>query len=172
MSNRNSVVFASVYRFTVLFSYTSLDSSYTLAPTVGWTAIEISAGITSACLPTLRPALQFIARHLGIQGVMPSLLRSGTSTGFSKGRSNLSTGPTMDDNNAGHNRSDSQRRFYRLPDETGHSDPPADATLRPDHGYVYTTSVLGTKGEGDSLSGDEVPLHSIRVQKDFKQVEG
>ncbi|KAL1962349.1 hypothetical protein VTN77DRAFT_9762 [Rasamsonia byssochlamydoides] len=174
------VIFASVYRFTVLFSYTALDSSYTLAPTVGWTAIEISAGITSACLPTLRPALQFFARHLGLQGVMPGLLRSASSTGFSKtGRSNLSTGPTtMDDNTPGHTRSGSQRRFYRLPDESGNAENgsdhqmPPDATLRPDHGYIYTTSVLGTKGEGDSLSGDEVPLHSIRVQKDFKQVEG
>jgi hypothetical protein len=49
---------------------------------------------------------------------------------------------------------------------------PSDATLRPDHGYFCTTRVDGNKGETDSLSGDEVPLHSIRVQKDFKQVEG
>ena len=32
----NSVIFASAYRFSVLFSYTNEDPTYTLAPTVGW----------------------------------------------------------------------------------------------------------------------------------------
>lgn len=177
----HSVVFASVYRFTVLFTYNALDSSYTLAPTVGWTAIEISAGIISACLPTLRPALQFFARALGINDCMPDLIRSGNrGTGYSKSsRSKLapSPGPGTIDSTTGHTRSESQRRFYRLPDETGTigkaggDQLPVDASLRPDHGYMYTTSVLGTKADYDRLSGDEVPLHSIRVQKDFQQVE-
>ncbi len=43
-----SVVFASGYRFSVLFSYSNSDPTYTLAPTVGWTCIEMSAGITAA----------------------------------------------------------------------------------------------------------------------------
>jgi len=175
------VVFASVYRFTVLFSYSALDSSYTLAPTVGWTAIEISAGIISACLPTLRPALQLFARKCGIKGFM-SDLRTTPATGYSgTGRSKGgSHGPgTTIDSTTSLARSESQRRFYRLDDESGtgqmESDRfPIDSSLRPKHGYIYTTSVLGTtkNNDADSLSGDEVPLHSIRVQKDFKQVEG
>ncbi|KAJ9219937.1 hypothetical protein C8Q69DRAFT_482915 [Paecilomyces variotii] len=175
------VVFASAYRFTVLFSYSALDSSYTLAPTVGWTAIEISAGIISACLPTLRPALQLFARKCGIKGFM-SDLRTTPATGYSgTGRSKGgSHGPgTTIDSTTSHARSESQRRFYRLDDESGtgqmESDRfPIDSSLRPKHGYIYTTSVLGTtkNNDADSLSGDEVPLHSIRVQKDFKQVEG
>ncbi|THC92855.1 hypothetical protein EYZ11_007668 [Aspergillus tanneri] len=38
------VIFASAYQFTVLFSYNPANSAYTLAPTVGWTAIEASTG--------------------------------------------------------------------------------------------------------------------------------
>lgn len=38
-----------------MFSYSKLDVSYTLAPFLVWTDIEICAGIISACLPTLRP---------------------------------------------------------------------------------------------------------------------
>ncbi|KAL2010694.1 hypothetical protein VTN00DRAFT_6501 [Thermoascus crustaceus] len=175
------VVFASVYRFTVLFTYNALDSSYTLAPTVGWTAIEISAGIISACLPTLRPALQFFARAFGINDCMPDLIRSGNrGTNYSKSsRSKLapSPGPGTIDSTTGHGRSESQRRFYRLPDETGTAGKagsdqlPVDASLRPEHGCIYTTSVLSTKGDYDRLSGDEVPLHGIRVQRDFNQAE-
>ncbi|TLD18512.1 hypothetical protein PspLS_10259 [Pyricularia sp. CBS 133598] len=61
------VVFASTYRTTVLFTYSDDDPTYTLAPTVGWTAIEISAGIISACLPTMRPSLQYFGRKCGIK---------------------------------------------------------------------------------------------------------
>ncbi|KAH8837914.1 hypothetical protein MCOR27_002579 [Pyricularia oryzae] len=61
------VVFASSYRTTVLFTYSNQDPTYTLAPTVGWTAIEVSAGIISACLPTMRPSLQYFGRKCGIK---------------------------------------------------------------------------------------------------------
>ncbi|KAJ2905226.1 integral membrane protein [Zalerion maritima] len=70
------VIFASAYRFSVLFSYSSLDPTYTLAPTVGWTAIEMSAGIVSACLPTLLPALYFIARKVGLDRLISKTERS------------------------------------------------------------------------------------------------
>jgi hypothetical protein len=58
---------------------------------------------------------------------------------------------------------------------------PADADLRPDHGCAYTVTtshgrrpprggnVKGGGGDGESLSGDEVPLHGIRVHTDFTQ---
>lgn len=189
-SNRSffSVVFASAYRFSVLFSYDVADSSYTLAPTVGWTAIEMSAGIVSACLPTLRPALQFAARLLHIKGTLPALLRS-RSMPFSKGsQSDPINGPqSVDKNTAGtaadhHGSRANRHSFYHLPDE---SDPGREgglqrqggAAFRPDYDNVHmVTNVLcpNTKavqsGETDSLSGDEIPLHGIRVQKDFSQV--
>ncbi|KAA8650488.1 uncharacterized protein ATNIH1004_003174 [Aspergillus tanneri] len=78
------VIFASAYQFTVLFSYNPANSAYTLAPTVGWTAIEASTGIISAFLPTLRPALQLATRILRIRGTLPALIRS-RSIPFSQG---------------------------------------------------------------------------------------
>ncbi|EJT74163.1 hypothetical protein GGTG_08009 [Gaeumannomyces tritici R3-111a-1] len=72
------VVFVSAYRTSVLFTYSNNDPSYTLAPTVGWTAIEISAGIVSACLPTLRPVIQLLARAIGITGSLGGFFRGAT----------------------------------------------------------------------------------------------
>jgi hypothetical protein len=74
-----SVVFASAYRFSVLFSYNNNDPTYTLAPTVGWTAIEMSAGIVSACLPIMRPALAFYAGKLGIKRSLLTTHGEGTT---------------------------------------------------------------------------------------------
>lgn len=176
-----SVVFASAYRFSVLFSYTSADSSYTLAPTVGWTAIEMSAGIVSACLPTLRPALQAIVRVIGIQGALPALLRSRTAPMSKTGQSNpsqnqLTKGHTG--SGVGHSAHSRRHSFYYLPDEAdSNGEQPMtpeqlDAALRPeyDHGHMVT-NVLGSKGRNVDSASDEIPLHGIRVQKDFTQVK-
>lgn len=63
--------------------------------------------------------------------------------------------------------------FYRLSDDelvSGGDMPKAvasDGKLRPEHGYKYAVTSLPCKGEGDSLSGDEIPLQGIRVQKEF-----
>jgi hypothetical protein len=163
----NSVVFASAYRFSVLFSYSATDPTYTLAPTVGWTAIEMSAGIVSACLPTMRPVLQWAGRGVGLKGgIFGNSI--GNSAAFSK---NLDASAnrlrsTPDPSNAD---------FYRLPDDNASGRTAEqlalDAKLRPEHGFAYAvTSKPGKlKGEGDSLSsGDEIPLQGIRVQTDFK----
>lgn len=168
------VVFASAYRFTILFSYSNLDPSYTLAPTVGWTAIEMSAGITSACLPTIGPGVQFIANKLGIKGSMFGLFtRTGSTAQSSSGTANISLAAADIGTKSGsakaqeHVRRSSKGPFYRLSDKGQLS---ADSNLRPEHGNKYTvTSLPGTSGESDSLSGDEVPLHGISVRKDFKQ---
>lgn len=179
MSTKFSVIFASAYRFTVLFSYTPKDPSYTLAPTVGWTAIEMSAGITSACLPTLRPAFQCIARVLGIQRLMPSIFNSKSSLGLSAVTDQSNTGHG---DSSTHSRKGSQHAgggFHRLHESSRNTDTspessdqvPLSAKLRPDHGCVYTVTTSPGRDDGASLSGDEVPLHSIRVHTDFRQVE-
>ena len=66
--------------------------------------------------------------------------------------------------------------FYRLSDDNGsrgmaaeHSLP--DTGLRPEHKHEYTVTSTPGKGEGDSLSGDEIPLQGIRVRTDFKHTE-
>ncbi|KAI8240823.1 Satratoxin biosynthesis SC1 cluster protein 4 [Colletotrichum sp. SAR 10_96] len=180
------VVFTSAYRTSVLFTYSNLDPTYTLAPTVGWTAIEMSAGIVSACLPTLRPAMQKVARACGIKGSMGGMFRVGTAMGFgSKNKSNSSNGmSSQDPNGTNVNRSQSTTKhsaggdpFYRLSDENGsdgrsgdRTPPLNDRKLRPDAdglGFGYTVTSYPTKP--DDKSEDEIPLHSIRVQKDFKQ---
>jgi len=166
------VVFASAYRFTVLFSYSSADPTYTLAPTVGWTSIEMSAGIVSACLPTLGPVFAAAARKVGIKGSV--LGTRGTSTDSDKGQS--STGRPMggrSDLEIAKPKKSSAGTFYRLSDDNPSIDSPLDAGLRPDHRHEYTvTSTPGNlKGEGDRLSGDEIPLQGIRVRTDFKHSE-
>ncbi|TDZ17046.1 Satratoxin biosynthesis SC1 cluster protein 4 [Colletotrichum orbiculare MAFF 240422] len=181
------VVFTSAYRTSVLFTYSAADPTYTLAPTVGWTAIEMSAGIVSACLPTLRPAMQSAARACGIKGSMGGMFRSATALGFgSKNKSQFSQGMSSSRDPSGSQvaRSLSTTKhgaggdaFYRLPDD-GASDgtrrertpPLADSKLRPDthgHGFGYTVASYPVK-ERDDKSEDEIPLHAIRVQKDFK----
>lgn len=186
-----SVVFASAYRTTVLFTYTNDDPSYSLAPTVGWTAIEMSAGIISANLPTLAPIMSLILTRMGISG---SLITGGSSSGSKNGFSSKnnfggtgggnmkSTGSVSDRTESGSElRKDGDRAFYRLPDDSNISETALDtgrtATLtrddtglRPDHGYAYTvTSRPGKQGDSESMSGDEVPLKGIRVHTDFKQ---
>ncbi|KAI1634520.1 hypothetical protein F4809DRAFT_618075 [Biscogniauxia mediterranea] len=163
------VVFASVYRFTVLFSYSALDPSYTLAPTVGWTVIEMSAGITSACLPTLVPALKLIGRTIGL-GRLMSLSTTRGGTREQKG----STGPSAASApRHEHLKSfpDKDGEFVRLSDDAGVStDDDRSPRLRPDQDVSYiVTSVPRTKDDKRRTSTDEIPLNSIRVQTDFKQ---
>lgn len=174
-----SVIFASAYRLSVLFSYSATDPTFTLAPTVGWTAIEMSAGITSACLPTMRPAFLFIARNLGANSSWLSIFREATSGVSQSAQTNINahTGSANTSTaQRSHARAESGRSFYRLPDDskskTQDSDKsPVDVELRPKHGCVYTvSSVANRKSETESLSGDEIPLHSISVQKKITQI--
>lgn len=126
----------------------------------------MSAGITSACLPTIGPGLRFIAKKLGIRGSMFGLLtRTGSTEQSRSGASNISIGAVDIGTKSGsakaqeHAKRSSQGPFYRLPENGQLS---ADSNLRPEHGHTYTvTSFPGTNGESDSLSGDEIPLHGI-----------
>ena len=167
-----SVVFASAYRTSVLFTYTATDPSYSLAPTVGWTAIEMAAGIVSACLPTMLPALNVFLRVVGIKSQNGSSARRSSMNLFSsKGnKSNVSrtetngTAPTARDG-----RRVSATAFYRLPDENdsvGSGD--CDKVLGPEKkNYQYTIKSLAPIGTGpDEESGDEIPLHGIQVERE------
>ncbi|KAJ5486226.1 hypothetical protein N7530_000526 [Penicillium desertorum] len=167
------VVFASAYRFSVLFSYSSIDSSYTLAPTVGWTAIEMSAGIVSANLPTIRPALRFLARMLGVNGSVMALFKSTNRT------TAKTTDPVTQPSGTGeststiiqHTKHPNRHSFYHLPDDHNSAGEQSrmDSSFRPDYdqGKTYT-NVLGPRA-GDHSDGDEIPLTEIRVDKEFTQ---
>ncbi|KGO53358.1 hypothetical protein PEX1_082550 [Penicillium expansum] len=167
------VVFASAYRFSVLFTYTPLDSSYTLARTVGWTAIEMSAGIVSANLPTIRPALRFIARMLGVHGTVIGLFRSTNRTNTKN--SDAVTQPSATGESTAtimqHNKHPNRNSFYHLPDDPSSVGDQArmDASFRPEYDNAKTyTNVLGPR-VGDHSDGDEIPLTEIRVDKEFTQ---
>ncbi|KAI0013158.1 hypothetical protein F4779DRAFT_566026 [Xylariaceae sp. FL0662B] len=166
------VVFASAYRVSVLFSYNAADPSYTLAPTVGWTAIEMSAGIVSACLPTLVPAIKLIARSIGLTKFVPITTKNNSRPT----QPSLATvGGTAPHSERRRSINGKDGDFYRLSDDAGVSTDDehhrANPKLRPDHN-VTTLTVTSSPNErynGRRLSGDEIPLNGIRVKTDFKQ---
>ncbi|GAB1314742.1 PTH11-type G-protein coupled receptor protein [Madurella fahalii] len=167
------VVFASIYRFTVLFSYSNNDPTYTLAPTVGWTAIEMSAGIVSACLPTLSPVMFLVLRKMGVKKSI--LSRSANTAPSSRNNFVKSPGQTgsRPEGELLQSKKDAAGTFYRLPDdnisgETANENEPVDAELRPEHGYAYTVTSKPGKCKRGSLVTDDIPLHGIRVDTDFK----
>jgi hypothetical protein len=119
----------------------------------------MSAGIVSACLPTLRPAFAFFFRVLGLRSVMPSLLRAGPSRTASTSKLNSHT--------AGHSRNGrgvsggggsasapsnidlvraNRRSFYHLPEDesdSSESQPRVDgAQFRPEYDSMKTTTVV------------------------------
>ncbi|KAH7126037.1 hypothetical protein EDB81DRAFT_203112 [Dactylonectria macrodidyma] len=177
------VVFASAYRTSVLFTYDANDPTYTLAPTVGWTAIEMSAGIISACLPTMLPVLRIFIRYTGLQAlagtVRGSASRSKTDhSAFSNGvdsRQDVEArpAPTSEPNARGD-------VFYRLPDDNGSDGlgqsgrgTPGVDDLRPDvKGFEFTVKSYKSNTDRGDDSGDEIPLQGIRVQKDFRRTTG
>ncbi|EGY19006.1 hypothetical protein VD0002_g1956 [Verticillium dahliae] len=180
------VVFASAYRTSVLFTYSATDPTYTLAPTVGWTAIEMSAGIVSACLPTLRPVMVFFARSLGIKGnLSDAFSRGASSMGLrSKKTGNFSQRLSSRDDFANKSaatleRSNKDENSRRASDdnESGFTNEelgttmvsPIDAALRPDvkgYGFTVTSTPKADRGDDDA---DDIPLHSIRVDTKFKR---
>lgn len=51
------VVFTAIYRFTTLFAFNQLDTTWTLATSCAWVVVEVASGVISVCLPTLGPLL-------------------------------------------------------------------------------------------------------------------
>jgi hypothetical protein len=70
----NSVVFASIYRFSLIFIFDINDIAWTLADAQTWCVVETSAGVISACLPTMAPLVKFFAK--GLVSTTRSLSRS------------------------------------------------------------------------------------------------
>jgi hypothetical protein len=166
-NNPSSVVFASAYRTSVLFTYTATDPSYTLAPTVGWTAIEMAAGIISANLPTMRPALNVLLRVVGIRSQNGTSRNTSSNPFRSKGdRSNGTQGDLEGAVPPPTGKRTSHTVFYRLPDENNSSGSAegGDKFCPESKTYHYTLESLPPK-ERDEESGDEIPLNGIRVEK-------
>lgn len=181
------VVFASAYRTSVLFTYSDSDPTYTLAPTVGWTAIEMSAGIVSANLPTMLPVLKIVARFTGLSSLATTVRGGGSrptfgSKGDGSGQGLASREDTTKGSRSNSNTSSRGDDFYRLPDEAdsdglmrgpgGFADvsTPAGAKLRPDTtGYELTVKTYKSNPDRDDDSGEGILLQGIRVQREFQQ---
>lgn len=126
----------------------------------------MAAGIISANLPTMLPALNVFLRMLGIRSKNGSSRNNSSYPFRSKDKSNLSQSDMEGAVPPPTGKRASGTVFYRLPDENNSSRlaPGADK-LRPDSKtYRYTLESLPPK-ERDEESGDEIPLHGIRVEK-------
>lgn len=156
----------------------------------------MSAGIVSACLPTLLPIALVFLRCCGSKRAADSLpadsdvpLTFGGSGGKrSKGSKGSNRTPrkmdstlrTQDDSRGGTMDASS---FYRLPDDT-ESGSIVSARVKPDD-EAATTTYLDTKLRPDvqeygltargftagteDVDKDDIPLRAIRVQTEFKQ---
>lgn len=69
-----SVVFASIYRFSLIFIFQVNDVAWTLADAQTWCVVETAAGVISACLPTTAPLLKTCTK--GFISTARSLSRS------------------------------------------------------------------------------------------------
>lgn len=132
----------------------------------------MAAGIISACLPTLLPIINYVARRFGIR--TPLSRAQPSDGGYRSKQSNVSS--SAHESKGGANLTDTSAKrtsdnFYRLPDvpdnETGQY--PVDAKLRPDgKEYNYTIKTTG-RPDKDEDSGDDIPLRGIRVRTDFER---
>ncbi|KAJ5623103.1 hypothetical protein N7490_011708 [Penicillium lividum] len=61
---KNSVVFASIYRFSLIFIFDMNDIAWTLADAQTWCVVELAAGVISACLTTTAPLIRICTNRL------------------------------------------------------------------------------------------------------------
>ncbi|KAJ5676034.1 hypothetical protein N7462_008931 [Penicillium macrosclerotiorum] len=73
------VVFASIYRFSLIFQFEITDIAWTLADAQTWCVVEIAAGIISACLPTTTPLVRICTS--GLVSKVRTLSRSNLTRG-------------------------------------------------------------------------------------------
>ncbi len=175
----SSVVFASAYRTSVLFTYDASDPSYTLAPTVGWTAIEMSAGIVSACLPTMLPVANLVLQILGLKNKSKTT-RNGSSNNLWSQWSKSSTSEQKNTSRITPNSNSplaNNNLFYKLSDENSSSvtretetlATPSEARLRPDvKGYKYSIKSLSQEERSEGTDNG-IPLRGIRVNSVFER---
>ncbi|VUC20934.1 unnamed protein product [Clonostachys rosea] len=173
------VVFASAYRTSVLFTYSNSDPTYTLAPTVGWTAIEMSAGIVSANLPTMLPVLVYLGRLIGIHTTQIEKSGSGSRLhDFDSSKSGRF------DSNTAVGTPNSGNPFYRLCDEATSASGDMGAERAPgvssrkESNFQYLGDIREQQRKVTCYAGkvavidkhaDDIPLQGIWVKKEFSR---
>lgn len=171
-----SVVFTSMYRIHVLLLQDTSDPSYTIAPSLGWTCIEISASIISASLPTLGPVVGEFLTYIGLKG----------NSGFSQGTYNKSTTTnsnvltSLSKNKSAVPGQPRANPFYEIPDspsgsrENEEMDSFSEQTAeeafrtRPAHGFSRA-SMVSAEARRMGKEGDDIPLKGISVKTEFVQ---
>lgn len=120
-ANSGSVVFASIYRFSLIFQvdmddipctspfqlypiYILTTCKGTIADAQTWCVVETSAGIISACLPTVVPLIKLLAKGVvttATTGLSNTNSRSRTTRSKSNAHSNLVRDGNVDGNDSG-----------------------------------------------------------------------
>lgn len=140
----------------------------------------MSAGIVSACLPTMLPVFNVVLRTLGLKSNSETT-RNGSANNFWSKWSKSGTSGQEDTSRIAPNPNSTKANnnlFYKLPDENSSSTTrgtdvetlatPSDARLRPDvKGYKYSIKSLSQEERNDD-NENGIPLHGIRVESAFK----
>lgn len=133
------VIVASIYRFTRILAVDPNNLSYTLKQPCIWSHVELSTAVICACLPVMRPLL---TAFLHLVGLGPKSTQQSNPAQHAGGReiSGLSS------------KSPKKTPEAELAELSGLDEHPGGWTTPP-------------KAE----SNDELPLNTIRVQKDYEQ---
>ncbi|KAL2854879.1 hypothetical protein BJY01DRAFT_257637 [Aspergillus pseudoustus] len=108
------VVFASIYRFSLIFILDINDIPWTLADAQTWCVVEICAGIISACLPTVIPLLKpLLRRMMGVSFSTNSRSRKSNVTNTNNGQSQVLEGGSREQRSENKNR-DRDEDMYPL----------------------------------------------------------
>lgn len=157
-----SVLFASAYRFALLFSYHPANALYTMAPTIGWLEIELAATIVAANLPILKPLLLRVLLSFGYRGSYQEQQQQSQSTFFSgmSGRSgkklSADSGPSAV---AG--------PFVASPKDMWDWNQCVEGNVRPV--ALAKNQHRATASRGGESDMIDVPLYGITVTKDFRR---
>ena len=156
-NEQNSVTIISAYRISVLLTYSSTDSTYTLARTVGWTAIEISSGIIAACLPTMAPAFWYVARKMSFKRSPPNLWQEQPARASKETR--MSDKGALSENGIQSDAAKKRRSLesvYSIPNDLYYFPSPNDfySPSSDFYSHLYETRVRAGRAE---LYGDDLP---------------
>jgi hypothetical protein len=134
----------------------------------------MSAGIVSACLPTMLPVISFGARFLGLKS--PAGSRVGSKGYRANDKSNVFLQGGNQGNFPDTSSKGASNNFYRLPDgnssdgtSRGAPSTALEAKLRPDSNACEYTVKCHPSSSRDDQSGDDIPLQGIRVDTKFRR---
>ncbi|KAJ6035727.1 hypothetical protein N7540_000006 [Penicillium herquei] len=145
------VVFASIYRFSLIFRFNIEDTAWTLADAQTWCVVEVAAGVISAYLPTTAPLVRLCTRHL-----------VSTAQSLSRSKASQLDGTSLSKSNAAQARSINVKESITIQTKAGNKNHISDANyalsdMSPrgsSHFNGKGWTMIGTDCEHDSDSID------------------